>query len=104
MSGRGPRFVADFVGSANVLPPDLAAALRGARLGEPAAGGDPARRPRTRRCRGRWSRTRYLGAGTRVAVDLGGAEVSLLAPPGPAPEPGAGRPRVGRGGAECAGG
>ena len=82
------RFVADFVGSANVLPPDLAARF-GAR-------GWASLRPEAIRLagpdaavQGTVVSTRYLGAGTRVAVDLGGAEVSLLVPPGPAPEAGA---------------
>ena len=60
---------------------------------------------RGRPCEGTVRATRYLGAGTRVAVDLGGAEVSLLAPPGPAPEPGARvGPGVGRGALNRAGG
>jgi putative spermidine/putrescine transport system ATP-binding protein len=81
------RFVADFVGSANVLPPALAA-----RFG---AQGWASLRPEALRLagadaavQGTVSATRYLGSGTRVVVDLGGAEVALLAPPGLAPEAG----------------
>ena len=40
------RFVADFVGSANVLPPALAARFGARGLGEPPPRGDPPRRPR----------------------------------------------------------
>jgi putative spermidine/putrescine transport system ATP-binding protein len=82
------RFVADFVGSANVLPPDLAARF-GSR-------GWASLRPEAMRLAGPGAAvegtvraTRYLGSGTRLVVDLGGAEVSVLLPPGPAPEPGA---------------
>ena len=83
------RFVADFVGSANVLPPALAA-----RFG---AEGWASLRPEALRLAGAEAAvtgavasTRYLGAGTRVAVDVGGAEIALVAPAGTAvPEPGA---------------
>jgi len=83
------RFVADFVGSANVLPPALAA-----RFG---ASGWASLRPEALRLAGAEAAvtgavasTRYLGAGTRVAVDVGGAEIALVAPAGTAiPEPGA---------------
>jgi putative spermidine/putrescine transport system ATP-binding protein len=86
------RFVADFVGSSNVLPPEVAQAAGGAArwsslrpeavaLAAPAAG----------QLAGRVVALRYLGAGTRVAVRLaGGAEVAALVPAGAAlPEPGA---------------
>jgi putative spermidine/putrescine transport system ATP-binding protein len=83
------RFVADFVGSANVLPPPLAARFGGT--------GWASLRPEALRLAGADARvtgtvaaTRYLGAGTRVAVDVGGAEVALVAPAGTAvPAPGA---------------
>ena len=83
------RFVADFVGSANVLPPALAA-----RFG---AEGWASLRPEALRLAGAEAAvtgavasTRYLGAGTRVAVDVGGVEIALVAPAGTAvPEPGA---------------
>jgi putative spermidine/putrescine transport system ATP-binding protein len=81
------RFVADFVGSSNVLPPALAA-----RFG---ACGWASLRPEALRLadaeaavQGTVTGTRYLGAGTRVAVAVDGAEVSLLVPPGMVPEPG----------------
>jgi putative spermidine/putrescine transport system ATP-binding protein len=83
------RFVADFVGSSNVLPPDLTQAL-----------GGPARwsslRPEQVRIadqgqgRGIVTSIRYLGAGSRVALRIGEAEVAALVPAGQAvPEQGA---------------
>jgi putative spermidine/putrescine transport system ATP-binding protein len=86
------RFVADFVGSSNVLPPALSRAFGGPdgfaslrpealRLVEP--GGAP--------MAGTVASARYLGSATRVAVDLGGeGTVAVLVPGGaPVPEPGA---------------
>jgi putative spermidine/putrescine transport system ATP-binding protein len=80
------RFVADFVGSSNVLPPALAARF-GAR-------GWASLRPEALRLagpdaplQGTVRTARYLGAGTRVAVAVDGGEVSLIVP-GPVPEPG----------------
>jgi putative spermidine/putrescine transport system ATP-binding protein len=83
------RFVADFVGSANVLPPALAA-----RFG---ATGWASLRPEAIRLAGpdadvagTVTSTRYLGAGTRVALEIDGTEVALVAPAGTAiPVPGA---------------
>ena len=84
------RFVADFVGSSNVLPPEIAARFGGApvwaslrpeALTLTAPGGG---------VEGTVTATRYLGAGTRVGVDIGGMEVTAVAPAGfPVPEPGA---------------
>jgi putative spermidine/putrescine transport system ATP-binding protein len=84
------RFVADFVGSSNVLPPEIAArfgggdawaSLRPEALRLIDTGGAMAGTVRT---------TRYLGSGTRVAIDIGGFEVSAVAPAGqPVPEAGA---------------
>ena len=84
------RFVADFVGSSNVLPPELSA-----RLGGPAAWSSL--RPEAirltdtaPRARGRVTGLRYLGLGTRVAVDLEGTELVALLPAGmPLPPEGA---------------
>jgi putative spermidine/putrescine transport system ATP-binding protein len=83
------RFVADFVGSSNVLPPEIAArfgggeawaSLRPEALRLTEAGASMAGTVRT---------TRYLGSGTRVAIDIGGFEISAVAPAGqPVPEPG----------------
>lgn len=75
------RFVADFVGSSNVLPPDLTRAL-----------GGPARwsslRPEAVRLAasgpvsGPVTALRYLGAATRVVIRAGGTEVAALVPAG----------------------
>jgi putative spermidine/putrescine transport system ATP-binding protein len=82
------RFVADFVGSSNVLPPEVAArfggtgwaSLRPEALRLTAPGDGPTGAVRT---------TRYLGAGTRVVLDLDGFELSAMSPAGqPVPEPG----------------
>ncbi len=83
------RFVADFVGSSNVLPPDLSA-----RLGGPARWSSL--RPEAVRIgagggiTGHVAALRYLGAGTRVVVALGaGQELSAFIPRGAAvPEAG----------------
>jgi putative spermidine/putrescine transport system ATP-binding protein len=85
------RFVADFVGSSNVLPPDLTRALGGpakwASLRPEAlrvtdAGGAALSGPVTS--------LRYLGSGTRVVVSAAGAEIGVLVPAGQTvPEAGA---------------
>ena len=82
------RFVADFVGSSNVLAPALAA-----RFG---ATGWASLRPEAIRLAadgpvaGTVTTSRYLGAGTRLAVAVDGAEVALIVPAGTVvPEPGA---------------
>ncbi|MEZ5864325.1 MAG: ABC transporter ATP-binding protein [Geminicoccaceae bacterium] len=83
------RFVADFVGSANVLPPDLARRFGGAftwmSLRPEAirfAGSEAA-------VQGVARGARYLGSGTRVAVEVDGTEISVLVPAGEtAPVPG----------------
>ncbi len=85
------RFVADFVGSSNVLSPDVTRAF-----------GGPAKwsslRPETLRLvpadgvalAGTVTTIRYLGASSRVSVNLLGTEVAALLPAGQtAPEPGA---------------
>ncbi len=64
MPGRATRFVADFVGGSNVLPPELTgAARRPARLGEPAPRACADRRRRG--CAATSTGVRYLGAATR---------------------------------------
>ncbi|TNC72990.1 ABC transporter ATP-binding protein [Rubellimicrobium roseum] len=92
------RFVADFVGSSNVLPPALTALF----------GGPPkwaSLRPEALRLRppegapiiGTVQGARYLGASTRLVVDLGTgpapedrADIAVLLPGGePVPQPGA---------------
>jgi putative spermidine/putrescine transport system ATP-binding protein len=86
------RFVADFVGSSNVLPPELTrafggperwASLRPEAIRLTAAGAEM-------RAKGRVTALRYLGAGTRVALETGGQEIAVLVPAGaPVPEIGA---------------
>ncbi|WP_372838174.1 ABC transporter ATP-binding protein [Phaeovulum sp.] len=85
------RFVADFVGSSNVLPPELAQ-----RLG--AAPNWSSLRPEalrltaaaTTELTGTVTGLRYLGAGTRVTVAVAGAELGVLVPAGTSlPEQGA---------------
>jgi putative spermidine/putrescine transport system ATP-binding protein len=79
------RFVADFVGSSNVLPPELTA-----RLGGPARWSSL--RPEALRLvppasavlAGQVAALRYLGAGTRVTVRAGAAELAVLLPAGAA--------------------
>ena len=85
------RFVADFVGSSNVLSPEVTRAF-----------GGPAKwsslRPEALRLTaadgvalaGTVTSIRYLGAGNRISVLLHGMEVAALLPAGqPLPEPGA---------------
>ncbi len=87
------RFVADFVGSSNVLPPEIAA-----RFG---ASGWSSLRPEALRLTppdgasvtGDVVTTRYLGAATRIVVDIGGFEIAVVAA-GRAPGQGA---RIGLG-------
>ncbi len=75
------RFVADFVGSANVLSPDLSR-----RAGGPAGWGSL--RPEaivlsdaaTARIDGRVTGARYLGPVNRIAVDVGDATLSVVQP------------------------
>lgn len=79
------RFVADFVGSSNVLPPEVTRAFGG-----PAAWASL--RPEALRIvaadgvalSGTVTALRYLGAGSRVTVALAGAEVAALVPSGQA--------------------
>jgi putative spermidine/putrescine transport system ATP-binding protein len=84
------RFVADFVGSSNVLSPEVTQ-----RLGGPARWSSL--RPESLRLvqpegaalAGRVTTLRYLGAGTRVMVEDGTTAVGVLVPAGQAvPEPG----------------
>ena len=84
------RFVADFVGSSNVLPPALTrafggpeswASLRPEALSLTGAEGAAVT--------GRVTALRYLGAGTRVALESHGQELAVLAPAGTSlPQPG----------------
>jgi putative spermidine/putrescine transport system ATP-binding protein len=75
------RFVADFVGSSNVLPPDLTRALGGptqwASLRPEAT-----RLAATGPVSGMVTALRYLGSGTRVVLRMGDTEVAALVPAG----------------------
>ena len=75
------RFVADFVGSSNVLPPDLTRSLGGpsqwASL-RPEATRLAATGPVT----GTVKALRYLGSGTRVVLDANGTEIAAMVPAG----------------------
>jgi putative spermidine/putrescine transport system ATP-binding protein len=75
------RFVADFVGSSNVLPPALTRALGGpdqwASLRPEAT-----RLTATGPVFGTVTALRYLGAGTRVVIDADGTEIAALVPSG----------------------
>lgn len=83
------RFVADFVGSSNVLSPQVSARFGGASVWS-------SLRPEALRLTapdgavaGTVTSLRYLGAGTKVGVNIGGMEISAIAPAGAAvPEPG----------------
>ena len=82
------RFVADFVGSSNVLPPDLTRALGG-----PAAWAslraEAVQLSAGSGLRGTVAAVRYLGAGSRVVLRLGEAEIAAFVPSGaPVPDPG----------------
>jgi putative spermidine/putrescine transport system ATP-binding protein len=77
------RFVADFVGSSNVLPPEVTHALGGPKawsslrpeaLRLTPAGGAALAGPVTS--------LRYLGAGTRVTVATAGADIGVIVPSG----------------------
>ena len=80
------RFMADFVGSSNVLPPEVTARVAGrdawASLRPEAVrvvagtGG---------RIAGTVTALRYLGAGTRITADIGGFEIAALVGPGETP-------------------
>ena len=84
------RFVADFVGSSNVLPPEVTrafggptkwASLRPEMLRVTAADGVA--------LSGTVTGIRYLGSGSRLSIALNGTEVAALLPAGqPVPDPG----------------
>jgi len=88
------RFVADFVGSSNILPPHLTQALGGPAqwsslrpeaIRRVDAGHNPDPAPIT----GTVTSLRYLGAATRVQVITADTEIGLLIPAGqPLPSPG----------------
>ncbi|NEY89571.1 ABC transporter ATP-binding protein [Tabrizicola oligotrophica] len=82
------RFVADFVGSSNILPPALTQALGG-----PAQWAslrpEHTRLAATGPLTGTVTALRYLGAATRVVLKSGDTEIAALVPAGdPLPDPG----------------
>ena len=82
------RFVADFVGSSNILPPDLTRALGG-----PAAWAslrpEATRLAATGPVTGTVTALRYVGTGTRVVVRVQGTDIAAMIPAGqPVPDPG----------------
>ena len=82
------RFVADFVGSSNILPPELTRALGG-----PASWAslrpEATRLAATGPVIGTVTALRYLGTGTRVLLSLNGTEIAAMVASGqPVPEPG----------------
>ena len=82
------RFVADFVGSSNILPPDLTRALGG-----PAAWAslrpEATRLAATGPVMGTVTALRYLGTGTRVVIQMQCTEIAAMVAAGQAvPDPG----------------
>jgi putative spermidine/putrescine transport system ATP-binding protein len=75
------RFVADFVGSSNVLPPALTRALGGPEVWA-SLRPEATRLAATGPVQGRVTALRYLGSGTRVVLDAGGTEIAALVPAG----------------------
>jgi len=82
------RFVAGFVGSSNVLPPDFSAAqfglkawtsLRPEKIRIEEAGARP---PGQRRIEGTVAAVQYGGATTRITVDVAGTPISVAVPAG----------------------
>jgi putative spermidine/putrescine transport system ATP-binding protein len=75
------RFVADFVGSSNVLPPALTCALGGPESWA-SLRPEATRLAATGPVQGRVTALRYLGSGTRVVIDANGTELAALVPAG----------------------
>lgn len=75
------RFVADFVGSANVLPPDLTARLGGTARWS-SLRPEQIRLSETGLLSGRVTALRYLGSDTRVAIDAAGTGLAAFVPAG----------------------
>ncbi|WP_299867030.1 ABC transporter ATP-binding protein [uncultured Hoeflea sp.] len=82
------RFVADFVGSSNVLSPDLTARLGGPRQWASLRPED-IRLDTDGHHRGRVIAASFLGSATRITLEIDGETLSVLLPSGSAvPEPG----------------
>jgi len=75
------RFVADFVGSSNVLPPELTQALGGPREWA-SLRPEVTRLAATGPLYGQVKALRYLGSGTRVVLDAKGTEIAAMVPAG----------------------
>ena len=75
------RFVADFVGSSNVLPPAMTRALGGPESWA-SLRPEATRLAATGPIMGRVTALRYLGSGTRVVIDANGTEIAALVPAG----------------------
>lgn len=85
------RFVADFVGSANVLSPELSARAGGpGRWASLRAESIRLVAPPSGRLSGTVRTVRYLGAGHRVSVSIGGDDLVVILPAATAPPPAAG--------------
>ncbi len=77
------RFVADFVGSSNVLSPDLTRALGGpAKWASLRPEKTMLAAPAKAAVKGTVTAVRYLGAASRVVLDVGGNEIAALVPAG----------------------
>jgi len=84
------RFVADFVGSSNILSPEMTHALGGhTRLASLRPEKVAVVEPGEGRLQGQVTARRYLGTGVRVGVVVVGGEISAYVPAGqPVPDPG----------------
>ncbi|MFA9229661.1 MAG: ABC transporter ATP-binding protein [Microgenomates group bacterium] len=76
------RFVADFVGSSNVLPPDLTALLGGPKQWASLRPENTRLAMPTAEASGTVTALRYLGASTRVLMQMNGTEIAVLVPAG----------------------
>ena len=75
------RFVADFVGSSNVLPPDVTRALGGP-VEWSSLRPEATRLAATGPLTGKVKALRYLGSGTRVVIDANGTDIAAMVPAG----------------------
>ncbi len=83
------RFVADFVGSSNVLPPDLTRTLGGPPRWASIRPEALRLAPQSATLSGPVTGLRYLGSGTRAIITTHGTEVAVMIPAGhPVPAPG----------------
>ncbi len=78
------RFVADFVGSSNILAPDLVARFGGGNVWGSLRPESIRLTEKSAIVRGAVTTSRYLGAGTRIGVMVGETEIAALLPTGTA--------------------